>query len=136
MKKNEEIVVSYYENLWNKQDKSYIDKLFSDDIVFRASLGIETNGKKEFEEYFDMITKAIPNLYHGVETMVSQNSQVAVRAVYNGTHKEKLLNFEATNKRIRYNGASFFQIKDDKIIEIWVLGDLNTLYSQLLPDEK
>lgn len=131
MKKNIEIVKSYYENLWNNQDKSFIDKLLSDDIVFRASLGIETKGKKEFEDYFDMITKAIPNLYHCVETIVADDIQVAARAVYNGTHSGKLLEFEPTNNRIRYNGASFFQIENGKIKDIWVLGDLNTLYKQL-----
>lgn len=78
-----------------------------------------------------MITKAIPNLYHSIEAIVSDENQVAARAVYNGTHQGKLLNFEPTNNRIRYQGASFFQIRDGKIYDIWVLGDLNTLYKQL-----
>ncbi|MBU1658873.1 ester cyclase [bacterium] len=131
MKTNKQIVASYYENLWNNKDKSYIDKLLHDNIVFRGSLHISTRGKKEFEEYFDMILNAIPNLYHGVEIMVSENNLVAARAIYNGTHQGKLLDIEPTNNRISYNGASFFNIKDGKIIDIWVLGDLNTLYKQL-----
>ncbi|MBD3824746.1 MAG: ester cyclase, partial [Epsilonproteobacteria bacterium] len=68
---NKELVISYYENLWNKQDKSYIDKILSDDIAFHGSLNLSTNGKKEFSEYMDMITTAIPNLYHGIETIVA-----------------------------------------------------------------
>ncbi len=131
MNKNKEIVKSYYENLWNKKDKSYIDKLFHDDILFRGTLDVETHGKKEFEEYFDMILHALPNLYHGVELMIAENNLVSARAIYNGTHLGKLFDIEATNKRIRYNGASFFRIEDDKIKEIWVLGDLNSLYKQL-----
>jgi len=131
MKANTLIVKSYYENLWNKQDKSYIDTLLDDNIVFRGSLGIETKGKQGFEEYYDMILEAIPNLYHGVETTISQDNHVAARAVYNGTHKGKLFDFEPTNKRISYNGASFFTIENGKIVEIWVLGDLNALYKQM-----
>ncbi|WP_428023508.1 ester cyclase [Arcobacter sp.] len=131
MNRNKEIVKSYYENLWNKKDKSYIDKLFDDNILFRGTLDIETNGKKEFEEYFDMILSAIPNLYHGVELMIAENNLVSARAIYNGTHMGKLFDIEATNRRIRYNGASFFRIENDKIKEIWVLGDLNSLYKQL-----
>lgn len=132
MEINKQIVESYYENLWNKQDKSFIDKLLDDNIIFRGSLDIQTSGKKEFENYFDMITSAIPNLYHGIESIVAQDDQVAARAVYNGTHKGKLFDFEATNNRIKYNGASFFKIKNGKIIDIWVLGDLNSLYKQLI----
>lgn len=132
MKDNKKIVMSYYENLWNNKDKSYIEKLLSDDIIFRASLGVDVKGKKEFEEYFDMIINAIPNLHHGVETIVMENYQVAAKAVYNGTHSGKLLDFEPTNKRIQYHGASFFKIGDDgRIREVWVLGDLNSLYKQL-----
>ncbi len=131
MKRNIALVESYYNDLWNRKDMTRVDKLFHDDIIFRASLGIETKGKKNFLEYFEMITKAIPNLYHSIEAIVADEKQVAARAVYNGTHQGKLLEFEATNNRIRYHGASFFQIKDNKIYDIWVLGDLNTLYKQL-----
>lgn len=131
MKKNKDIILSYYENLWNKQDKSYIDKLLDENIVFRGSLDIQTKGKKEFENYFDMIIKAIPNLYHGVEVMLAEDDNVSARAVYNGTHKGLLMGFEGTNNRIRYHGASFFKIQNGKIVDIWVLGDLNSLFKQL-----
>ncbi len=131
MKNNKKIVESYYENLWNKKDKSYIDKLLSDDIVFRGSLDVTTKGKKGFEEYFDMILTALPDLHHAVETMIAEGNHVSARAVYNGTHKGKLFDFEPSNNRIRYNGASFFTIVDGKITNIWVLGDINSLYKQL-----
>jgi len=131
MNKHKKLVKSYYENLWNDQDKSYIDKLLDDDIVFKGSLNMETKGKKEFEAYFDMILEAIPNLYHAVEMIIEEGNQVAVRACYSGKQTGKLLNFEPSNKKIRYNGASFFSIENDKIKNIWVLGDLNALYQQL-----
>jgi len=129
MKREKEIIESYYENLWNKQDKTYIDKLFDDNIIFRGFLGIETKGKQEFENYFDLIISALPNLYHGVEVMIAEDNHVAARAVYNGRHKGKLFDFEpTTNNMIKYNGVSFFTIKNDKIVEIWVLSDLNALF--------
>ncbi|MBU1215895.1 ester cyclase [bacterium] len=132
MKTNKQIVTSYYENLWNKQDKSYVDKLLHDDIVFRGSLNIETRGKKEFLDYFDTIIKGIPNLYHSVEIMVSEGSFVTTRTLYNGTHSGELAGFKPTGNHIVYYGASFFKMKDEKIIDIWVLGDLNSLYKQLV----
>jgi len=63
--------------------------------------------------------------------MLCEDNNVSARAIYNGTHKGKLMNFEPTNNKIRYNGASFFKIENGKIIDIWVLGDLNSLYKQL-----
>lgn len=126
-----QIVESYYENLWNKQDKSYFKKLLHEDVRFRGSLDISTQGIEGFESYFDMILSVFPNLHHSIEVMISENNSVAVRAVYNGTHSGKLFDFEPTNNRIRYLGASFFRFKDNKIIDIWVLGDLNSLYKQI-----
>ncbi|AXH13761.1 hypothetical protein CRU99_08900 [Malaciobacter mytili] len=130
-KTNKELVKLYYDELWNKQNKEYIDILFDDNITFHGSLDIQTTGKKEFEEYMDKILEGIPNLYHGVELMVNEGNVVAVRAVYNGTHKGKIFEYEATNKRIKYNGASFFKFDNGKIVDIWVLGDLANLLKQL-----
>ncbi|RXJ98112.1 hypothetical protein CRU98_11385 [Arcobacter sp. CECT 8986] len=129
--KNEDIVKDYYEYLWNKQNKDYIDILFDDEIEFHGSLGIQTSGKKEFEEYMDNILTGIPNLYHGIEIMIKEDDRIAVRAVYNGTHKGKLFDYEATNNRVKYNGASFFKFKDGKIVDVWVLGDLASLLKQI-----
>lgn len=126
------LVTQYYEDLWNKKNKDFIDKLFDDDIEFHGSLNVDTKGKNEFEVYMDAVLTGIPNLHHGVEVMIEENGVVAVRAVYNGKHSGKLFDFEATNNRIKYNGASFFRFKEDKIVSIWVLGDLATLHKQLI----
>lgn len=125
------LVKNYYEELWNKGNKDYIDILFDDDITFHGSLNIETKGKKEFESYMDNVLTGIPNLYHGVEVLIEENETIAVRAIYNGVHKGKLFEYEATGNRIKYNGASFFKFKNEKIIDIWVLGDLVSLQEQL-----
>jgi len=125
------MVKLYYEELWNKKNKELIDTLFHDNIEFHGSLNIDTKGKKEFEEYMDKILSGIPNLYHGVEIMVEENNTVAVKAIYNGTHSGQLFDYAATNNRIKYNGASFFRFEDEKIVSIWVLGDLSTLHKQI-----
>lgn len=128
---NKDLVKLYYDELWNKKNKEFIDILFTDNISFYGSLGIETNGKKEFEEYMDMIHEGIPSLYHSTIDMIVDNDAIAVRALYTGKHVGKLFDYEATNNRILYNGATFFKFESGKIRSIWVLGDLNTLVKQL-----
>ena len=128
---NKDLVNLYYEELWNKKNKEYIDILFDDNITFHGSLGLSSNGKKEFEQYMDMIHTAIPALFHSIIDMVVDNENIAVRALYTGKHTGKLLSYEATNNRIRYNGATFFKFNEGKITSVWVLGDLNTLIKQL-----
>lgn len=128
---NKNLVKLYYEELWNNKNKEYIDTLFSDELIFQGSLGISLNGKKEFEEYMDMIHSAIPALFHSIIDIVVDDENIAVRALYTGKHTGKLLSYEATNNRISYNGATFFKFNEGKIVSIWVLGDLNTLIKQL-----
>lgn len=128
---NKELVKLYYDELWNKQKKEYIDILFDDNITFRGSLGITATGKKEFEAYMDMILTAIPNLFHSIITMVCEDDNIAIKALYNGRHTGKLFEYEATNNKIVYNGASFFKFRDGKIVDVWVLSDLNSLTKQL-----
>jgi predicted ester cyclase len=128
---NKELVKLYYDELWNKQNKEYIDILFDDNITFHGSLDISVVGKEKFKEYMDTILTGIPNLFHSIITMVCEDNTIAVKALYNGRHTGKLFNYEASNNKIVYNGASFFKFKDGKIIDIWVLGDLNNLTKQL-----
>lgn len=126
-----DLVKRYYEDLWNKQNRDMIDVVFADDITFRGSLNMEAKGKEQFKEYMDNILNGIPNLYHGIETIIEEDGLVAVRAVYNGTHRGELFGIEPTNRRIKYNGASFFRFREDKICDVWVLGDLVTLKDQI-----
>lgn len=125
------LVTQYYEELWNKKNKDFIDILFDDEIEFHGSLNVDAKGKEEFEVYMDAVLTGIPNLHHGIEIMTEENGVVAVKAIYNGKHTGKLFDFEASNNRIKYNGASFFRFKGEKIANIWVLGDLATLHKQL-----
>lgn len=128
---NKDLVNLYYEELWNKKNKDFINTLFAENISFHGSLGLSTNGKKEFETYMDMIHTAIPNLFHSIVDIVVGEDTIAVRALYTGKHSGKLLDYEATNNRLIYNGATFFKFEEGKIKSVWVLGDLNTLVKQL-----
>ena len=128
---NKELVKLYYDELWNKQNKDYIDILFDDNITFFGSLGIAVSGKEEFRKYMDTILTGVPNLFHSVLTIIEEGDNIAVKALYVGKHTGKLFDYEASNNKIAYNGASFFKFRDGKIVDIWVLGDLKNLIQQL-----
>lgn len=127
---NKELVYNYYQ-MWNDKDFSKADKLCDEDIRFRGSLDITANGIEGFKEYAQMITTAFPNLYHAIEMTVAEGNMVAIYVTYSGTHEGQLFDYAPTHRRICFSGASFFQIKDEKIRSVNVLGDLNSLHRQL-----
>lgn len=92
---------------------------------------MRVEGINGFSDYAKMLFGAFPNLYHVIEDVVIEGDKAAVRVVYTGTHTGKLFGFEPTGNRIRYSGASFFKFENEKIVDAWVLGDLNALYGQL-----
>ncbi len=130
-KQIKQIIEEYYDVLWNEKKLDQANKFLHSTITFRGSLGMRVEGINGFCDYAKMLFGAFPNLYHVIEDVVIEGDKAAVRVVYTGTHTGKLFGFEPTGNRIRYSGASFFKFENDKIIDIWVLGDLNALYGQL-----
>ncbi|MBC8238283.1 MAG: ester cyclase [Helicobacteraceae bacterium] len=130
MTNNKNIVQKYYE-MWNSQEFKMAESILSPNLNFHGSIGIETVGIEEFKEYAKTILSAFPNLYHATEIIVGEDAQVAVYVTYIGTHQGKLFDYEPTNNRINYSGASFFTIRDGKITNIKVLGDRYSLYNQI-----
>ena len=131
-KQPRQLIEEYYEVLWNEQKLDQTHTFLHPTINFRGSLGMRVEGINAFCDYAKMLFGAFSNLYHVIEDVIVDGDKVAVRLVYTGTHTGKLFGFEPTGNRIRYSGASFFKIEDDKIVDAWVLGDLNVLYGQLV----
>jgi len=127
---NREVISAYYK-MWNDKNFDKADLICDEDIRFRGSLDITANGISGFKEYAQMLTNAFPNLYHAVEISVFENDLGAVYVTYTGTHEGKIFDYEPTGRRICYSGASFFHLRNGKIMSINVLGDLNSLHKQL-----
>ena len=134
-KQPRQIIEEYYEVLWNGKKLDQAHKFLHSTLNFRGSLGMRVEGINAFCDYAKMLFSAFPNLYHVIEDVVVEGDKIAVRLVYTGTHSGKLFGFEPTGNRIRYSGASFFKIENEKIVDAWVLGDLNALYGQLTTSE-
>ena len=126
-----QIIEEYYETIWNEQKLDQAHHFLHSAITFRGSLGMRVEGINSFNDYAKMVFSAFSNLYHVIEDVVVEGDKAAVRLVYSGMHTGKLFGFEPTGNRIRYSGACFFKFEDDKIVDAWVLGDLNALYGQL-----
>jgi len=125
-----QLLQQYYE-MWNDKDFSKADVLLDPDVRFRGSLGIEANGLVGFKDYADLFSTAFPSLYHAVEITVVENDKAAAYVSYTGKHEGELFGHPASGNRVSFSGASFFHFRNGKIASINVLGDLNTLLSQL-----
>ena len=50
---------------------------------------------------------------------------------FSGIHDAEFLGYEATHVRVSWEGAALFTFIEDKISDLWVLGDTRKLEQQL-----
>lgn len=128
---NGELIRSFYEQLWNRFEKTKIPELLTSDISFHGSLGEQKTGHAGFAEYMDKIRAAFPDFTNHVEEVISDGNRAFARLTYRGTHSGELFGIAPTNRRVEYSGAAVFHFREGRISDVWVLGDLHSLLEQL-----
>ncbi len=128
---NLRLIERFYNDMWNKFDKSVFPEILHENITFRGSLGQVKHGFDEFREYVDFIQATFPDFHNRVVETITQGNKTFARLAYTGTHRGELFGIPPTGKRVEYAGTAVFTISQGKIAEVWVLGDIYGLLEQL-----
>ncbi len=129
--RNRLLIRRFYDELWNRFDKTIFADILAGDLCFRGSLGQEKRGLAEFGEYVDFIHRIFPDFSNEIEEIISEGDRAFARLTYRGTHSGELFGIAPTGRKIRYSGAAVFTFRNDRISEVWVLGDISGLIGQL-----
>jgi len=78
-----------------------------------------------------MVTTALSEYRCDVEELVAQGPSAAAKVRFSGLHSGDFLGYSPTGRRVEWMGAAFFVEADDMLRDIWVLGDLANLQTQL-----
>ena len=129
----ERLVRRFYDDLWNGFDKGLIPQLLTADVTFRGSLGRHAVGHDAFGDYMDLVLDAFPDFRNIIDELIvdAVGNSAFARLTYRGTHRGALFGVAPTGQVIEYEGAARFEIRDGRIADIWVLGDLHGLMRQL-----
>ena len=128
----QELVQVFYDELWNAWNDARVDEVLDESFQFRGSLGQSTVGTDQWRSYRDSVRTASADFHNEVVTLVADDSQVAARLRYTGSHTGPLLGIPATGRHFEYAGAAFFVAARGRLVSAWVLGDLDGLRRQLL----
>jgi len=129
--KHRAIVETFYEEIWNKHDKSKIPKLLQEDFSFRGSLGQVRHGHAGFAVYVDFVHEALGDYRCEIQEMIAESNKAFARMLFSGIHRAKFFGYQPTGKRVEWAGAAVFTFHGEKISALWVLGDLHDLLQQL-----
>ena len=124
-------IARFYNEMWNRFDKSVLSEILDPDIRFRGSLGQEKVGYAEFGEYIDFIAAFSPDFHNTVLATITEGNQTFARLSYSGTHRGEVFGVEPTGRSFEYAGAAIFSFDADLITDVWVLGDIYGLLQQL-----
>lgn len=78
-----------------------------------------------------MIRDALEDYRCDIVSLVAQQDRAAARMRFHGRHIAPFLGVAASGRRLEWSGAAFFELRDQKLAEIWVLGDTEALRAQL-----
>ena len=129
--RNRLLIERFYLEMWNRFDKSIFPDILTEDLRFRGSLGQSKSGHAEFGEYVDFIQRAFPDFSNEIEEIISEDDKAFAKLAYSGTHRGDVFGIAPTGRFIQYAGAAVFKFRADRIAEVWVLGDIYGLISQL-----
>jgi predicted ester cyclase len=119
-----EVVAAFYDRIWNRLDKAAIVELIHPDFTFRGSLGPTMTGHVAFVDYVDTVTGALAGYRCTIRDLVCEGDRAFARMQFEGIHQGPFMGFPPTGKRVEWAGAALFTLRDDKIADLWVLGDV------------
>ncbi len=128
------LVGRFYDVVWNKADERSAREILDPDFIFRASLGPELRGPDGFIAYLRSVHAALEGFTCTIEDLIAAGDRAAAKMRFTGTHRAKFFGIEATGRHIAWSGAAFFTAPGGRIGELWVLGDVEAVMRQLMPE--
>lgn len=128
------LVERFYNDVWNQADERAAREILHRNFVFRGSLGPQLRGPDGFIDYLRSVHAALAGFTCTIEDLIETEERVAAKMLFRGTHRAPFFGIEATGRDIVWNGAAFFKIEDGLIAALWVLGDIDAVKRQLMPD--
>lgn len=126
-----ELVQLFYEKFWNEVDLGLVAEILHSDVTFRGSVGVGASGREEVCDYVRMVTTALSDYRCDVEQLIVEGTSAAASVRFSGVHTGDFLGFPPTGRRVEWVGAAFFVENENRLRDIWVLGDLDSLRAQL-----
>ena len=132
------------EEVWNQGNLALLDEVYQPDTA--------SQGRDEYKRAISVLRAAFPDLQLQIEHLVAAGDDVVCRWRIEGTHQGYLRGVHAdavvgsptdpvhphwlvdvapTGRHIAFEGATFFQVRGDRIVSGWVLLDRLSLLHQL-----
>lgn len=102
-----------------------------DIVIHYAEMPEPLQGRETWQQGFELMKRAFPDLEAHVDDIVAADDKVALRLTLRGTHAGEFQGIPATGRAIHYVSHEFYRVEDGLIAEEWICSDLASLFRQL-----
>jgi steroid delta-isomerase-like uncharacterized protein len=112
-------------------DFGSFDDFLHPHVVVHAPMGLSTEGPEAEKEVWRDALRAMPDIRHDIQEVISHGSTIAARAIVTGTLKGDFAGIPANGRSFRVDQGLFAHVRDGKIVEAWEIVDTASLLRQL-----
>jgi len=102
-----------------------------DIIIHYAEMQEPLQGRETWQQGYELMKRAFPDLRIRVDDLVAAGDKVALRLTLSGTHPGEFQGIPATGRTISYVSHEFYRLADGLVGEEWICSDMASLFSQL-----
>jgi len=119
-KSNRELILRFYDEVWNRGNVDVAREVFADDYVRRdlRPTTARAGGEGQARIAADF-RRAFPDLELSVDLLVAEGDTVAARWTMTGTHTGPWGGVAPTGRVVVYSGANFFRMSRGRVVEMW-----------------
>jgi len=132
---NETIVREFLQHVWNRQHIESIPQFVAEAYTIQLDTGDPWEGKTinhvEFIVRLNYTFQSFPDIHFEITSAIADGNLVAVNWIMTGTNTGKIGDYPPTNKSIKANGVTFYQLHEGKITGHTQVFDRTTIMRQL-----
>ena len=100
-------------------------------VIHYAEMPEPLHGRETWQQGFELMRRAFPDLEAHVDDLVAAEDKVAIRVSFRGTHQGEFQGIPATRRTIHYVSHEFYRVEDGLFAEEWICSDMASLFRQL-----
>ena len=115
-----------------KGDLDAMDEMMAPDFVSHTKLLPDQKPDREGEKWATaQFSAAVFVTHFTIEDQIVQGNKVVTKFSMTSTHRGEFLGVAPTGRRIRTREFAVYQLRDDRIAEVWVAADNLSLLDQI-----
>jgi len=102
-----------------------------DIVIHYAEMPEPLHGRETWQQGFEVMRNAFPDLEAQVDDLVAAEDKVAIRVSFRGTQQGEFQGIPATGRTVHYISHEFYRVDNGLFAEEWICSDMASLFRQL-----